>query len=53
MNNYIKGGSDSKLAEQIATQTVEMAITFRFMGSALTGLGVLELVVHFKIRSSF
>ena len=48
MNNYIKGASASQTAEQIATQTTEMAITFRFMGSALIALGVLGLVILFK-----
>jgi len=48
MNNYIKGTSASQTAEQIATQTTEMGITFRFMGSALIALGVLGLVILFK-----
>jgi hypothetical protein len=48
MNNYIKGASASQSTEQIATQTVEMAITFRFMGSALTALGILGLLILFK-----
>lgn len=48
MNNYIKGSSASQTAEQIATQTAELAITFRFMGAALTALGVMGLIVLFK-----
>lgn len=48
MNNYIKGASASQSAEQIATQSAQMAITFRFMGSALTALGILGLLVIFK-----
>ena len=48
MNNYIKGASASQKAAQIATQTTEMAITFRFMGSALIALGILGLVILFK-----
>ncbi|CAM1369749.1 hypothetical protein [Tenacibaculum xiamenense] len=48
MNNYIKGVSASQSAEQIATQTIEMTITFRFMGAALTALGILGLFILFK-----
>lgn len=47
LNNYIKGTSSSLSAEQIATQTTAMAITFRFMGSALIALGVLGLIIIF------
>lgn len=47
LNNYIKGTSSSLSAEQIATQTTEMAITFRFMGAALIALGVLGFIIIF------
>ncbi|WP_281612690.1 hypothetical protein [Flammeovirga sp. SubArs3] len=48
MNNYIKGASASQTAEQIAHQTVALAITFRFMGAALFALGILGLLILFK-----
>ena len=46
-NNYLKGTSSSLSTEQIATQTTQMAITFRFMGSALIALGILGLIIIF------
>lgn len=36
------------MADQITNQTVEMAITFRFMGSALIALGIPRVLILFK-----
>jgi len=43
----MSGASSSATAEQIAAQTVQTTIAFRFMGAALFALGVLGLVVLF------
>ena len=47
MNALLSGASSSQTPEQIAAQSTELTIAFRFMGSALLALGVLGLVVIF------
>ena len=44
LNALISGASSSQTAEQIAAQSDAMTISFRFLGSALTALGVLGLI---------
>ncbi len=44
---FLSGASSSQSPEQIAEQSVQMTIAFRFMGSALLALGVLGVVVIF------
>ncbi|WP_421723351.1 hypothetical protein [Bauldia sp.] len=44
---FLSGASSSQSAEQIAQQSVQVTIAFRFLGSALLALGVLGAVVVF------
>ena len=44
---FTSGGAASQSAEQIAAQSTELTISFRFMGAALTALGVLGAIVIF------
>lgn len=44
---YLTGASSSQSAEQIAQQSVQLTIAFRFMGSALIALGVLGAIILF------
>jgi len=46
-NAYLSGASSSQSAEQIAQQSVQLTIAFRFLGSALISLGVLAAVIVF------
>ncbi len=46
-NAFLSGSSSSQSAEQIAQQSVEMTISFRFLGSALLSLGILGAIVLF------
>lgn len=47
LNAFLSGASSSQTANQIAEQSVQMTIAFRFMGSALLALGILGVVVIF------
>lgn len=42
---YLSGASSSQTPEQIAEQSVQLTIAFRFMGSALLSLGVLGAII--------
>ena len=42
---FIMGSFSSQTAEEVANQTIQLAISARFLGSALFALGVLGLIV--------
>lgn len=44
---FLTGASSSQNAEQIAQQSVQLTIAFRFLGSALIALGVMAAIVIF------
>ncbi len=44
---FLSGASSSQGAEQIALQSVETTIAFRFLGSALISLGVMAAIIIF------
>ncbi len=44
---YLRGASSAQSLEQITVQSVQMTIAFRFMGAALTAMGILGLVIIF------
>ncbi len=44
---FMSGASASQSAEQIAAQSTETTISFRFMGAALTALGLLGAIIIF------
>jgi|GEM_PF-2716985 len=46
-NAFLSGASSSQSADQIAQQSVQLTIAFRFLGSALLALGVLGAIVVF------
>ncbi|KJZ18728.1 hypothetical protein [Loktanella sp. S4079] len=47
LSAYVSGASSSQSAIEVAAQSVQLTIAFRFMGAALIALGVLGLVVIF------
>ncbi len=46
-NAFLSGASSSQSVEQIAEQSVELTIAFRFLGRALMSLGVLAAIIIF------
>ena len=48
LNAFISGASSSQSAAQIAEQSTQMTISFRFLGSALLAMGALGAIVIFK-----
>lgn len=45
LNAFLSGASSSQSAAEIAAQSIDLTIAFRFLGSALLALGVLGLIV--------
>ena len=46
-NAFLTGASSSQSAEEIAQQSVQLTIAFRFLGSALIALGAMAAIVIF------